>query len=613
MKKLWLITGILLIAIAHPAFARIWRVNNVPEKNADFTTIAAAIAAAAPGDTLYIEPSKVSYGDVIVNKRLAIFGNGFFLTGTGLRAETDSSLVNNITLDSTSVTANASGSLISSLYFSNTIILKHNIRDVTIQRCFFPDDVVIMEYTKPVNTIHITQCFLEARIEGDIGSNGAPVSVLIENCIFSSAQGQGLGSLIFSTNFSGIVRNCTFNTSTPGFNTTNFTFAGNVFSGRLTSVFAGSNNVLRNNTFAAASISGVTNNVNGNITNADFTFFFVGDLFNDYGDGRFRTTPVSQLRGTGEPVGGITPDRGAYNTVPGIQGYQRGAIPPLPAISALVVPDAVSSTANSMQITVSASSADTALFNVTSLEWFIDHDPGIGNGTPITLSASPLITGLQATIPLTGITPGAHAFFIRTRDGGGGLSMTTSAPFDNSTILPLTWLYVTAAMNEGQAGIDWGTAQETGTARFEVEHSTDGRQFQTAATLPAAGNTTTSRSYHWVDPHPTPGMNYYRIRQLDLDGAYSYSKVVSLLYSRTGTRTIVTPNPANTRITLLLSAPADHSTATLYNTTGQPLQILSIPDGSTQQTIDLSRYPAGTYFVRLFQKNNTETIQVIKW
>lgn len=101
------------------ANATSWRVNNNPAIDADFTTFEAAVAGASAGDTLYMEGSNFTYGEVVLTKPLVIIGPGFFLT------ENDSTQVSNleanferITVDST-----ASGSRIYGCEFDDRVYI----------------------------------------------------------------------------------------------------------------------------------------------------------------------------------------------------------------------------------------------------------------------------------------------------------------------------------------------------------------------------------------------------------------------------------------------------------------------------------------------------------
>lgn len=73
--------------------------------------------------------------------------------------------------------------------------------------------------------------------------------------------------------------------------------------------------------------------------------------------------------------------------------------------------------------------------------------------------------------------------------------------------------------------IQWTTAQEQNSADFLVEHSNDGSNWNALVTVAAAGNSHTTRVYDHTHTSPARGKNYYRIKQRDLDGTFTVSKV----------------------------------------------------------------------------------------
>ena len=80
MKKHALLLAVLAVLLVNNIQAAIWRVNNNPGINANFTSFTAAQNVASNGDTLYFEGSPVSYGDITITKPLVIIGPGYFLT-----------------------------------------------------------------------------------------------------------------------------------------------------------------------------------------------------------------------------------------------------------------------------------------------------------------------------------------------------------------------------------------------------------------------------------------------------------------------------------------------------------------------------------------------------
>ncbi len=91
--------------------------------------------------------------------------------------------------------------------------------------------------------------------------------------------------------------------------------------------------------------------------------------------------------------------------------------------------------------------------------------------------------------------------------------------------LPIEWQSFSAVPGPKGVQLEWTTASEWNSAWFYVERSQDGKQFQLIDRLPAAGNSTALQTYVATDPLPVEGSNYYRIKQEDYDGSYSYSPV----------------------------------------------------------------------------------------
>lgn len=170
---------------------------------------------------------------------------------------------------------------------------------------------------------------------------------------------------------------------------------------------------------------------------------------------------------------------------------------------------------------------------------------------------------------------------------------------DRSSPLPLELLSFEARKTGSAVKLDWVTAQESNCHNFEIERSADGRNF-TPVGSQNAKNGTLNRYLH-VDANPLPGTSYYRLKQNDLDGTFTYSAIRTVL--REGSYQIMAyPNPTQDRqFQLLLSnAPLGNYQLTISDTKGS--QVMS----ATKQ-IDQPVYPvklpanlkAGLYLVTL--------------
>ena len=92
----------------------------------------------------------------------------------------------------------------------------------------------------------------------------------------------------------------------------------------------------------------------------------------------------------------------------------------------------------------------------------------------------------------------------------------------------------------------WQTSAEINSESFMVEKSKDGVIWIPLPEIPGAGNSTTVLQYSANDPHPFLGMNYYRLKQTDLDGASTFSKITTVYFDQIGhSQVTIYPNPAS--------------------------------------------------------------------
>ena len=172
--------------------------------------------------------------------------------------------------------------------------------------------------------------------------------------------------------------------------------------------------------------------------------------------------------------------------------------------------------------------------------------------------------------------------------------------------LPLTWLSFTAkAQNNSQSLLQWTTAHEQNTKDFYIEHSADGINWVTIGSLPAAGNSNATRHYTYVHTNPVKGLNYYRIKQTDVDSRYSYSPVRMLLFTRALQPFIILGNPVTNDVLTLQVNMA--TSLAFYTADGKLLWQEQVNAGT--KTIDVSRYAKGTYLLKTITTTQKVVIQ----
>ncbi len=179
-------------------------------------------------------------------------------------------------------------------------------------------------------------------------------------------------------------------------------------------------------------------------------------------------------------------------------------------------------------------------------------------------------------------------------------------------VLPVTWLSVTGNMTNDKAIVQWSTASEYNTASFTIEHSVDGSNFTALHSMPAAGNSNRIKNYQFTHLQPSAGINFYRIKQFDKDGRYSYSSIIKILNRRSDSRIVIAPNPASNIATVFFDNPMAAGNLRLFNSSGQIVFTLRIPEGSQQQKIDVSKLPSGIYQLQVQTATTVETFKLMK-
>ena len=167
-----------------------------------------------------------------------------------------------------------------------------------------------------------------------------------------------------------------------------------------------------------------------------------------------------------------------------------------------------------------------------------------------------------------------------------------------STPLPIELVSFTAEKNISNVDTKWITASEKNSDYFTIERSQDAINFEFVAKVPATGNSNTLQKYATQDEKPYPGLSYYRLKQVDFDGTFNYSKIVAIDFLNEEYGIKIYPNPTSDIITIdFLEQVLPPSTrVSLTNVYGQQLELNQIIS-KNQINMDLSPLPSGIYFV----------------
>ena len=175
----------------------------------------------------------------------------------------------------------------------------------------------------------------------------------------------------------------------------------------------------------------------------------------------------------------------------------------------------------------------------------------------------------------------------------------TLATSDPSAVnpLPIDLIYFNAVKNNSTAIINWElSACCSKDAKFELQKSTDGRNFSVLGWVPGSE---TNRFYTVNDNRLVKGINYYRLKMIDIDGKVSYSKTVAIIHESKGILiTSVAPNPVHASAIVTVSSGQQGSVSfTIYDMGGKEAKRWHsrINEGNTAIMMDISNLSNGIY------------------
>lgn len=181
--------------------------------------------------------------------------------------------------------------------------------------------------------------------------------------------------------------------------------------------------------------------------------------------------------------------------------------------------------------------------------------------------------------------------------------------------LPLTLLSFTGKDVDGSHQLTWQTTNESNTSYFILEYTTQSSVSYKALTrLEAAGNTTSSKEYSFVNRSPSIGDNFYRLKMVDIDGKETFSNVVLLKVLSNKTAILFYPNPTADVLNVVLGKSIDNSAVHLqiFDMAGKQIATHELKNDSKQFSLDVSQFTSGNYVIRIINNGNTDIIKFSK-
>jgi hypothetical protein len=205
--------------------------------------------------------------------------------------------------------------------------------------------------------------------------------------------------------------------------------------------------------------------------------------------------------------------------------------------------------------------------------YVVNYDTNNGNAAP-TLAAGTTITDIGGDCAAISNSP---------------LVVCVTSP------LPVTLVSFTASEEGNVTLLTWSTTEETNASYFEIQRSSDAKTWNPIGQKDAAGESKSAVNYSFVDSAPLKGINYYRLKMIDSDGTYAYSRIESITLENGGTVSIY-PSPVDKALFLSGIQSKNIKQVSIHNSLGQTVYVANSVSSSG---IDVSKLAPGIYVIRI--------------
>ncbi|MEP7141814.1 MAG: T9SS type A sorting domain-containing protein [Ferruginibacter sp.] len=213
--------------------------------------------------------------------------------------------------------------------------------------------------------------------------------------------------------------------------------------------------------------------------------------------------------------------------------------------------------------------------------------------------------GVLNAIPLTNVNTAnntVNGILYAQFDGITSFSGGTYATgVGTNTPLPVTLLSFDVKRSGKINQLNWSTSQELNTRRFIIEHSADGRNFSSIGEVTASGNSTVIHNYSFSDDNPVRGINYYRLRVVDIDNSGKYS-VVRSVRNEGSADIAIYPNPVKAVLNVKIDADnSDKGEVAITDISGKIMmtKAVVIAQGVNLVPVNINKLSAGAYIMKI--------------
>lgn len=179
--------------------------------------------------------------------------------------------------------------------------------------------------------------------------------------------------------------------------------------------------------------------------------------------------------------------------------------------------------------------------------------------------------------------------------------------------LPVNLISFSGETQDRTVTLHWATASEKDNSHFVVERSRDGLRFIGIGKVAGNGTTDLFTEYTLEDADALPGINYYRLKQVDFDGTTSYSKVIATRVVGKSRNLSVLPTYAANQVNVLSSQPFDEGTQVqVISLSGQLMTTMTAAEGDFDLNINTEGWAAGMYYITVHTGQEIQTVSMMK-
>lgn len=184
-------------------------------------------------------------------------------------------------------------------------------------------------------------------------------------------------------------------------------------------------------------------------------------------------------------------------------------------------------------------------------------------------------------------------------DGPASVSSAMSPPVFANSVLPVKLIEFVAKEHQGKVSLQWKTAEQVNFDHFQIERSLDGKEWLKIGTVNGVRETYITTSYSFTDISPASGVNYYRLKMVDIDWQFKYSNIAAANISVQKDEIKVYPNPVSSLLYISNVQPGVQYNIELIDRAGQVVLNRKYFSSENRISLNVGSFQKGMYFLKV--------------